>query len=104
MGYVDPLDRLDDTCETFTEFVIGALGVPITESMVETAISSGELRPVRVGRGYRFSRRMALTWVAERFGVPVDWDTAREEAAREVARSARRELYTAETQLARLGG
>ncbi len=96
--YVEDLDALDFRTPTFHGFCTEKIGLPVTMTKLEVDIASGKLRPVRIGRNWHYSRRMALEW-AESFGMSIDWERAKAEAKRERAQLA---LKEADAELAEL--
>ncbi|MGA9491106.1 MAG: hypothetical protein WBV80_12785 [Mycobacterium sp.] len=96
--YIEDLDALDFRTSTFHGFCTEKIGLPVTVTKLEVDIASGKLRPVRIGRNWHYSRRMALEW-AESFGMSIDWERAKAEAKRERALLA---LKEADAELAEL--
>lgn len=88
MAYIDPLDALDLTTETAASFVRDETGLRCSTNTLAEAVATGTLSVAKVGRVNRFSRRMLLAYLENRFGIPVDWEHARAVAKRDRARVA----------------
>ncbi|OBF79760.1 hypothetical protein A5791_10465 [Mycobacterium sp. 852002-51163_SCH5372311] len=84
MPYIHPLDSAEFSTVQVHRFITEECHFPVTLTKVELAAAAGELRSVRVTRKNKYSRRMALEWLAS-LGVQVDWDLAAAEAQRDVA-------------------
>ena len=104
MSYLDPLDAPNMNVRQVHRFVTDDVGFMMKKQQIDTAVAHGKLPCIRGAgsRGNRFSRRMVLKWL-ESLGVPVDWDRARVEAARQHAQAAKRELADVDAQLTELG-
>jgi hypothetical protein len=62
--FLNPLDVADLTESGLFRFLKYDVGVPVTASLIHTAVMRREIIPTRLGRRNMFSRRDGLNWLA----------------------------------------